>query len=272
MSPPSMESPALNATLVERRNASDTHVIVKLRPDELPIRAFTPGQFLTVGLPLPARVRNAGKLELAAERTRLVKRAYSIASSPLDTGAYELFLAVVPGGRLTPELWKLSVGDRCWISPEALGSFTLDNVPRDADLVLVATGTGVAPYVSMLRTHSGDERWRRAALVHGACRADDLAYREEMEDLARRDASFAYVPLVSRETGACWSGLRGRVQLALEPPLFRERAGFDLDPAAVHAFLCGNPAMIHDVRNLLAARGFAAESRHGGNVHSERYW
>jgi ferredoxin--NADP+ reductase len=265
-----MSAETLNATMIERRDISDTHAIIRLRPDTPPVRAFTPGQFITVGLPLPARSRGG---DAPSEGTRLVKRAYSIASSPLETEYYELFLAVVPDGRLTPELWQLEIGDRCWISSDVHGSFTLDDIPHDAHLVLVATGTGVAPYVSMLRTHQADERWQSVALVHGARRALDLGYQAELEERARQDPRAVYIPVVSRETDEAWKGLRGRVQVALAHESFPNVAGFDLDPLRCHALLCGNPAMIQDVRALLETHGFTAQSsKEKGNLHFERYW
>ena len=264
-----MNAELLNATLIERRDISDTHAIVRLRPDALPIHAFTPGQFVTVGLPLPPRTRR----DESSDRTRLVKRAYSIASSPLEAEFYELFLTVVPDGRLTPELWKLEVGDRCWISPDAHGAFTLEEVPCETHLVLVATGTGVAPYVSMLRTYPDDAPWERIAIIHGARRISDLGYREEFLRRTQQDARVAYVPVLSREPSAAWAGLRGRVQVALEHSAFHAQARFELDPLSCHVFLCGNPAMIQDVRSLLSARGFTTHSaKEKGSVHAERYW
>jgi ferredoxin--NADP+ reductase len=268
-----MDESPYNATLVERRDVGTAHAIVRLQPDDHRVRAFTPGQFVTVGLTLVARSTRTDAAAATAIHTRLVKRAYSIASSPLESESYELFLTEVPQGRLTPELWKLRPGDRCWVNPEVHGKFTLERVPRDAHLVLVATGTGVAPYVSMLRTHAGDERWRRAVLIHGARTATELGYRAELDERARLDPLFAYVPLLSRETDEAEPAMRGRVQAALEPETFLTCAGFALDPSTCHVLLCGNPAMIQDVRALLEVRGFSSDSGllHG-NVHCERYW
>jgi ferredoxin--NADP+ reductase len=269
-----------NATLIERRDASDTHAILRIRPDAQPLPEFEPGQFVSLGLPQARRDdRRAESLAtglLARPRARIVRRAYSIASSPNERDVYELFVALVPGGRLTPDLWSLAPGARCWVSPEVHGKFTLDEVPRDRDLLLVATGTGVAPFVSMLRTYDTGERWRHIALVHGARRASDLGYRRELEERAERDPRVTYLPVLSRaadEGSEAWRGLRGRVQVALEPELFRARAGFELDPERCHAFLCGNPAMIADVCDRLKERLFTPDApRARGNIHFERYW
>jgi ferredoxin--NADP+ reductase len=153
--------------------------------------------------------------------------------------------------------------------------FTMERVPDGRDLVFVATGTGIAPFVSMLRHYGGNPlRFARFVVVHGARERNDLAYREEIARAAAADRRVSYVPILSREPrGSTWSGLRGRVQTVLEPACFQSRAGFVLDPRSAHVFLCGNPAMIDDVRVQLGARGFTIDTpKTPGNVHFERYW
>lgn len=278
-----MSDAALNATVVGREDPNERYWIVRVRPDRLPIPGFVPGQFIQLGLPQPARPRpgkpdrpaagrpespTAGRPESEVEppRMRVDRRSYSIASSPRETGHLEFFLTVVPAGRLTPELWKLDVGGRCWIDDKALGSFTLERVPPGSDLAMVGTGTGIAPYLSMLRAHPADPPWRSFVLVHGARRADDLAYRTELLERERNDPRFRYVPIVSREPdGSAWTGRRGRVQAAL--------GDLALDPARTHVFLCGNPDMIQSVRDDLAPKGFSPGTfASPGNVHFEKYW
>jgi len=250
-----------NGRVLGRAEVGDRLAILRVRPIGAPAPEFVPGQFVRLGAWCAGE--DGG--------TRLEKRAYSMASSAADREALEFLIALVDGGRLTPVLWRLGAGDACWIDPQANGSFTLEHVGADKDIVLVATGSGIAPYVSMLRTYTSP-RWRRCVVVHGVRRVQDLAYREELAGWARGDARVYYLPVVSREPGA-WSGLRGRVQSVLEGGRCRELSGVELDPATCHVFLCGNPSMISDVRALLTARGFVAASpRRGGNLHAERYW
>ena len=307
-----MEPDGLNATVVDRVDLDERLAILRIRPDEAPIPDFVPGQFLRVGLPVEAgssigkagssvgagsNAEPAGSAEpdaefraaaggVATERleaaatARLERRAYSIASSPADKDAFEIFVALVDGGRLTPRMWPIRAGGRVSVDPRPLGTFTLERVPRGKDLVLVATGTGIAPYVSMVRAYSRGGalhepgRWRRCVLVHGARRASDLAYAEELVERARADPSLCYVPIVSREPESSdWSGLRGRVQSVLEGESCRAISGTPLDPETCHVLLCGNPDMIRSVREMLAARGFSlATARRPGNLHFERYW
>jgi ferredoxin--NADP+ reductase len=138
---------------------------------------------------------------------------------------------------------------------------------------MVSTGTGIAPFMSMLRTYRGQDRWRRFVVVNGVRRASDLGYRDELEAICRADPTVCYVPVVSREPDATWSGLRGRVQIILDQEVFHPRVGAPLHPDDCHVFLCGNPAMLDELELLLQARGFRTHERHQpGNIHLERYW
>jgi len=267
-----MDEPAVNATLESHQDLNERYAILRVRPDHRPIPAFTPGQFIQLGLQQPAQPRPGEEAPPGPPRMRIAKRTYSIASSPDDRERYEFFLTLVSGGRLTPEIWKIEAGGRCWIDSKALGAFTLDGVPTTKDLVMVATGTGISPYVSMLRTFGGKKRWNRFVLIHGVRYEADLGYRAELEERAKSDASFRYVPLVSREPET-WKGLKGRVQTVLEGARLREIAGMELDPASCHVYLCGNPDMVQSVRALLAPKGFdAGTPASPGNVHFEKYW
>jgi ferredoxin--NADP+ reductase len=267
-----MNVPVCNATVIARRDVSDGLAILRVRPNEAPIPDFIPGQFIQLGL--PCGTREADKPE------KLDQRAYSIASSPADKEAFELLVALVPGGRLTPAIWTLREGDACWIDPRPLGSFTLEHIPPGKDLVLVATGTGIAPFVSMLRSYARGRplhqpgRWKHCVVVHGVRRASDLAYDDEIRALCADDSSLAYYPTLSREPELShWSGLRGRVQSVLSGEPGHPLPDTLLHPQCCHVFLCGNPSMIEEVRAMLVARGFTPGSpRRGGNLHTERYW
>lgn len=261
-----MTDELLNATLIEREDLAPHLAIVRVRPIEGEIAPFEPGQFVQIGLPKRA--------EAPTDRPRLHKRSYSIASSPLDRSHVELYLNRVDEGRFTPAFWDLEPGDRVWMDAEPKGIFTLGDVPNDARLVLVATGTGLAPYVSMLRRWKADERWSRVVLVHGVRRPEELGYRRELERRAREDGRVLYVPVVSRpEPSSTWTGRVGRVQTVLDPASFRATTGEELAPDRQHVFLCGNPDMIRDVRAQLEPIGFRLHTvREPGSLHLEKYW
>lgn len=210
---------------------------------------FAPGQFVNLAL------------DHEGER---VSRSYSLSSAP---GApLETFLVEVPGGALSPQLFALNEGDSLWLDPRPQGHFTLERVPKAEVLWLIATGTGLGPYVSMLRAGEAFERFARVVVVHGAREASHLAYREELAGL-----DLTWVGLVSREEPPA-GALAGRVTGALERGELEAAAGAPLDERA-HALLCGNPAMIRDLRALLEARGLRRNRpRKPGHFTSEKYW
>lgn len=289
-----MESDPTNATLTAREDLTDILSVVRVRPDAGRVPPFAPGQFFRLGLPRPEAPATGdgegrtGRPGSRPGRVRYTRRAYSVASSPRVTDYAEFLVVRVEEGALTPRLWELDPGDRLWMDSEAKGEFTIDHAPRDADLVMVATGTGVAPFMSMLRTFRGEGRWRRFVLIHGVRYAADLAYRAELEAITHEDPTVKYIPLVTRADPAensapgggvavraisGWTGLRGRVQVALDPTTYARLVGAPLDPACCHVFLCGNPQMIDDVQAELEQHGFVTDSRQQrGNLHFERYW
>jgi ferredoxin--NADP+ reductase len=185
----------------------------------------------------------------------------------------ELFVVHVADGEFTSWLFGKREGSRLWMSPRASGGFTLEGFPRGKDLVLVSTGTAVAPYVSMIRTYRGQAPWRRLVLVNGVRYAADLGYRDELEALAC-GPGFIYLPMVTREAaGSDWKGLRGRVGDVLAPRRFASLTGFSLDPETCHVYLCGNPLMIEETETVLRQRGFRKHTRHNpGTLHLEKYW
>ena len=270
-----MEMDATNATLLTREDLTEALSIVRVRPDSGRVPVFVPGQFLRLGLPRdPAEAGAEGRPVRKPGRVRYTRRAYSIASSPNETEAAEFFVVRIEEGQLTPKLWEIEPGGRLWMDDTAKGEFNMDVAPTGKDLVMVSTGTGIAPFVSMLRTFRGQGRWRRFVLINGARYAADLGYGDELRAAVSADPSVYYIPLATREVeGSAWTGLRGRVQAALEPATYERLVGAPLDPAECHVFLCGNPEMIDAVEPLLAERGFVTDSRERvGTVHFERYW
>ena len=258
-----------NAVLVERVDAHAGLAVfgVKLKDGSTP--PFLPGQYATLG------IQNA--------EGKLVRRAYSVASAPGDAyaadGVLRFYVVRVDEGALTPSLFGLSVGDELFLSPRLGGHFVLGPGDPERDLVMVATGTGTAPFRSMLlaeRALAPEERTgRRRVLLEGCRVAADLGYADELRALAEEDPTFIYLPTVTREPeGSDWSGHRGRVNALLQPDAFEEAAGFPLDPATCAVFLCGNPQMIDQAEEELTGRGFAVRDRKnpGGNVVFERYW
>ena len=263
-----------NAGIVERHDLNETLSIVRVRPDSGRIPDFKPGQFVTLGLPKPLTPAIAARLAGRPGVVPMVRRAYSVASSPRQTDALELFVVLIETGKLTPLLWRRDFPNRVFLEDVAKGEFTLDSVPDGQNLVMISTGTGIAPFVSMLRTYRGQNRWRQLVIINGVRRVSDLGYRAELEGVSREDPTVRYVPIVSRPDAAGgWDRLCGRVQVMLDDALCQEHAGLCLDPRSCHVFLCGNPAMIDEMELLLQKRGFRTHTAQTpGNIHFERYW
>lgn len=264
----------LNATLIDRRDVTDLLSIFRVRPDNGMTPEFEPGQFATLGLPdadakpSPLRRRRRGP--------KLIRRAYSIASPPGARDYLEFYLVHIrEGGRLTPMLAPMKVGDRVFMDERIKGTFTLDGVRRDRDLVMVATATGLAPYRSMYLHYRNTRRWRRFILIESCREVADLAYYDELSRCAESDPTFIYLPTLTREPAdSPWTGLRQRIHDLLDPSRYQQLVGASLDPDQCHVFLCGNPTMIDEAEQYLVRRGFIVQNRKhpDGNVHFERYW
>jgi ferredoxin--NADP+ reductase len=253
-----MTLPKYNATIIERRELHPGLCFLWIKPDDGPFKPFLPGQYVTIG-------------RIISEE--LVTRTYSIGSSANRLEALELFIVLVDDGEFTSRLLGEPEGGRLWLDQQAYGELTLDDVNDQKDLVLVSTGTGVAPYLSMYRTYRAQPRWRRIVLINGVRHAADLGYRRELETVAGTDDAFTYLPIVTRDAQAVWSGLRGRVQSILVEERFRGLTGFDLSPDECHVFLCGNPDMVDSVEADLTGRGFTIHGpERSGTLHLEKYW
>jgi len=219
------------------------------------VEPFAPGQFVNLAL------ERDGQLE---------RRSYSIASAP---GAPLAFLiAEVPGGKLTPHLMRLAPGDRVWVEPKPQGFFTLRWVPDASELWLVATGTGLGPFLSILASDELWQRFPRVVVVHGVRGAEQLAHRDELSALSARRPALTVVPVLSRETAGA-GFVSGRVTTALDDGSLERAAGVALSPERSHVMLCGNPAMIDEMNAKLGARGLKKHRvRTPGHVTFEKYW
>jgi ferredoxin/flavodoxin---NADP+ reductase len=225
--------------------------IVRVRPAEG--LAFISGQYVTVGLPGNAR---------------MVERAYSVASSP-DEPELEFFLELVPGGELTPQLYQVPVGGEVYLRRMAKGRFLYDSKSNHPNHFMVATVTGVAPYVSMVRefvarAHKGDPVLNRIVVLQAASLPQELGYLDELTAYSREHGWLLYVPTISRIWESPeWRGERGRAEDVTRKYL--DRLGFT--PADTTVYVCGNPDMVENTKGVLRRAGFPKES-----VKEEIYW
>ena len=217
--------------------------------------AFEPGQFLQVGLQLPEKH---------------LHRPYSAASPHGNT--LEFFIVRVDEGELTPRLWRLNVGDRIDVSSKATGSFTLSHAPDSQTLWLLATGTGLAPYIAMMREPSIWERYGKVVVVHGVRFVTDLAYQDEMQQLKERwPGRFVFVPVVSRTVME--GAIHGRITHAIESGALEQFAEAGINSESSLVMMCGNPQMLDDVEAMLHTRGMQRHKKNQpGQIVVERYW
>lgn len=273
-----MAEQALNATVTLRDEISPWLMILQVVPDACVFPDYVPGQFAALGLfGSASRCGIATPEDPVVDQSKLVRRAYSLASSPLNREFLEFYVALVPGGALTPRLFNLKIGDRIWLSPKATGQFTLDDsrVPKGANLVLMTTGSGLAPFVSMLKTHLRFPPERRIALIHGVRNSWDLGYRSVLMAMENLRSNLTYLPVISRPAAepVAWRGATGHVQDVWKSGAIERAWGSRPVPTDTHVFICGNPRMAESVIAMLATEGFTVEKRREpGQIHLEKYW
>jgi ferredoxin/flavodoxin---NADP+ reductase len=269
-------SQELNAVLTRRTEISPGSLVIRVVPERWQVPPFKPGQFAVLGLPPEApRCEAADAEDPTPKRGLLIRRAYSIASSSVEREYLEFYVTLVYSGSFTPRLFALKEGDRLWLGPTISGLFTFDEVPARANIVMIATGTGLAPYMSQLRTHLTAEEARRYAVIHGARHSWDLGYRGELYALERVCPTLTYLPVISRLHHAPepWGGAMGYVQDVWQGGHVGQAWGFGPSPSNTHVFLCGNPDMIDAMVEILRPQGFREHAgQQPGEIHSEKYW
>lgn len=197
-------------------------------PDEFRLQ-FDPGQFVMLDLPIESKITN---------------RSYSIASAPTSNNVLELLIVLNPGGLGTPYLFNEIRPGSTLMASKPLGKFKLPD-QIDRDLFFICTGTGIAPFRSMLQhIIRNNLDFRKITLISGVRYSKDLMYRGEMEHLHREIPGFEYIPVTSRETPDSWKGRTGYVhQVYLER--FQE-------PTDALFYLCGWTAMLREARENLS--------------------
>lgn len=235
-----MSTNKLTATVIEKKTVTDDLLVIKIKPNSSYV--FRPGQYCTIGV-------------------NGTERPYSIVSAPHE-GYIELFVELVRGGKLTPNLWKITPGDIINIRPRAKGIFTFDSSYENH--FMVATVTGIAPILSMIRdtVHNG---WNshKFYIIHGASFEKELAYRSELEKLSTIHDSIFYAPTVSRPydpENTRWGGETGRANDIFHKYIDK----FFLNHENTLIYACGHPGMVEDVKAQAMGKGF--------RVKVEKYW
>jgi ferredoxin--NADP+ reductase len=270
------DSRPLNAIVTQRTDLAPGLMILRVAPDGWELPEFIPGQYTVLALPGAAsRCEQADLEQPPPAPSKLIKRAYSIASSSRAKEYLEFYITLVHSGALTPRIFALGIGDRIWLGNKITGVFTLDAVPPENNLVLIATGTGLAPYISMVRSVLAEKSNRRFAIIHGARHSWDLGYQSELMSLASVCPHFTYLPIISRpqQEPIPWTGETGYCQDIWSRRVIEHHWGFTPTHENCHVFLCGNPDMIQETLELLAEERFREHTKKSpGQVHLEKYW
>ena len=222
-----------------------------------PIKPFTAGQFTKLGL------------EIDGER---VQRAYSYVNAPGNENL-EFYLVNVPEGKLSPRLHAMLPGDELMVVSDAAGFFVLDEVPDCDTLWMLATGTAIGPYLSILQEGVGLERFNHLVLVHAVRYAADLSYLPLMLELQERYAGKLRIQtVVSRETVS--GSLTGRVPALIDSGELEQAVGLPMTTENSHVMLCGNPQMVRDTQQLLKENRQMTKHlrRRPGHMTAEHYW
>ncbi|MCI0489232.1 MAG: ferredoxin--NADP reductase [Blastocatellia bacterium] len=243
--------PFYQAQLIERIDFTDDLALFRFRTDK-PL-SFSPGQYATLAV---------------EDGDKLIQRPYSIVSSPFEA-FLEFFIERVHEGELTPRLWELKPSEKVLVRNRTVGRFTLDTDSGLNRHLMLATVTGIAPYISMARTHRlnierGETKPQHFAIIQGASHSRELGiYKDELTELARNDW-LTYIPTISRPwTDPDWRGETGRVEDVIRK--HADRLGFDSTRAMAYA--CGHPQMIENARSILARARFPKE-----HIKEENYF
>jgi ferredoxin--NADP+ reductase len=272
---PIPDSPHYNATVVARTEYTSALRTYYIQPDQ-PFEPYLAGQYVTLGLESSVPRTGAILPEMRPpQEGKMVLRAYSIASAGFETEVLQFYVAHVPGGSLTPRLWSLEPGDRIQVGRRIIGNFTLENALAKT-LVMVGTGTGIAPFLAMVRQHAAARPDLKFVLLQGATRRAELGYLSEFRALSRALPNFIYLPAISRpHLDPLWKGQTGRLTVYFQDggKLLREQAGVETDPTRSDIYLCGSPGMVRDISLSVEAAGYVRWTRaQPSSLHVEEYW
>ena len=242
----------IETEVIEHIKWTDSLASLKFKGAVLPCTA---GQFTKVGL------------EIDGE---LVSRPYSYVSSPNDD-FLEIVYVNVPDGVLTPKLHNLKVGDKLMTMEKSSGFFTMSEVPDGKNLWMLATGTGLGVFISLLRTSDPWQRFENIVLVHGVRNSNELIYQDQINEFDKMNpGKFKYVQTVTREEKeGC---LNMRIPAGLDSKIIQKSANLEINQDS-QIMICGNPDMINDTVELLGKQGLERNRRSKpGNITLEKYW
>lgn len=258
-----MQQAPIAITLLEKREWRKG--LVSLRFEKPEGFTFKSGQFVRLGLDL--NVEGV---------SQYVARAYSMASTP-EENFLEFFITAVPNGTLSGPLCELQAGHKAYLEPQLWGQMIPERIPATKNLWLLSSGTGLAPFISILKEEQTWKKWPHIILVHSVSYSEDLAYSEQIEKFASysnyggaEGRRFSYLPIVTKEATQF---LSRRIPLLINDGELTDQAQEPLNSEDSSVMICGNPQMVKDVRALLKPLGFKAPRQaSAGNLLAENLW
>lgn len=243
----------LRGKVVENKQWCANLFSLKIHTDPL---AFSAGQFIQVGLDI---------------ENKLLSRPYSLINTPEDS-LLEIHFNLVKKGLLSPRLASLAAGDSLQVSDRANGLLTLDEVPDIPHLWLLATGTGVGPFLSILKTAAPWQRFEKIILGYSVKTADNQAYLTDFSTIQQQHPQqFSFVPFITREKTD--KTINARITTSIENGDLEKRVNLTLTEDSSHIMLCGNSKMVANVTTLLERRGLRRHTRREpGHIATEKYY
>jgi len=248
----------VTAKVIENRELTDRHYALILDAELLPFQA---GQFARLQVEAE---NDEGELEKFAN-------PYSFINTP-DEKYAEVYFNTVPDGKVSNGLAELKPGDTLEIAQPCVGFFVLSQVPEVKHVWMLSTGTGIGPFLSMLKTEAPWQQFEKIVLVHAVPYAEELCYSELIEQfLIKHSDKFQFIPIVSREDHE--GALNGRIPSLIEDGSLEKFAKLAINKEDSHVMLCGNSGMLKDSKAILKERGMDRHLNHKpGHVSAEQYW
>ena len=222
---------------------------------EAPLENFESGQFVRVGLEIDGEV---------------IARPYSLVNTP-EESALEIYFNIVPEGPLSPKLFDLQPGDVVLVATRPAGFLTISEVPDANNLWMLATGTAIGPFLSILKGRSVWQKFKRITLCYSVRVREELAYADDISQIvAKHEEEFCFIPIVTSENGT--DDLSERIPQAIENGTLESRAEAAISAEDSHIMICGSTEMITEVSTILETRGMRKHRRREpGHYTTEKY-
>ena len=222
---------------------------------EAPLQNFESGQFVRVGLEIDSEV---------------IARPYSLVNTP-DESALEIYFNIVPEGPLSPRLFALETGDEILVATNPAGFLTISEVPESNNLWMLATGTAIGPFLSILKGDAVWQKFEQISLCYSVRTQDELAYADDILQIVEQHPDqFSFIPIITRENTT--DALRKRIPQSIENGDLETRANTSLSADDSHVMICGSSEMITEVSAVLDSRGMRKHRRREpGHYTIEKY-